>query len=118
MKRLEISRPRYYLGVPLKRAGKRARRYAGKAAAIARRITGRWWCFGCRAYHSGRVVAFWPDGGLSDGCCSIHLTTPQMKRCETITIGGLYGEDITERVKKGITGGAEVARDQKGETGC
>lgn len=108
MKRFEISRTRYYAGLPMERAARRVRRCARK---IAEHITGRWWCYGCRAYHSGRVVAFWPDGGLSDGCCSLHLTTEEMKRCETITIGGFSGKEITERVKKEIAGGGEGEQD-------
>lgn len=104
MKQYEISRVRYYIGDPLKRA---ARRVHICAANIAECITGRWWCCGCRKYHAGRVVAFWPDGGLSDGCCSKHLTPEEVARCESITIGGFRGRDITERVKK------EVAESEK-----
>lgn len=104
MKRLEISKTRYYIGLPIKRVGAWVRKCA---ANIADHITGRWWCYGCRKYHAGRVVAFWPDGGLSDGCCSEHLTSEEIARCESITIGGFSGRDITERVKK------EVAESEK-----
>lgn len=90
MKRYEISRARYYIGQPLKRAARRVRKCA---AGIAYRITGRWWCYMRKKYHSGRAVALWPDGGHSDGCCSLHLNPEEIARCEA----------IAERVKKEVS---------------
>lgn len=105
---LEIGWFGFYIGLPLKRAGRTVRKAANR---VAERVTGRWWCYGCHKHHSGRVVAFWPDGGISDGCCSRHLTVAEMARCEAITIGGFGGRDITARVKREIAGGADGGKE-------
>lgn len=107
-KRLEISRARYYITLPLKRAGARIRRSLSRVRGkTVDRVTGRWYCEGCREYHAGRVVAFYLDGGLSDGCCYRHVTAEEIARCETIKIGGFSGLDITERVKREMLGGVD-----------
>lgn len=84
---------RYYFIMPAQRAGRAAQRLYRR---IVNRLTHRWYCDGCKTYHSGRVVAYYICD-LSDGVCYRHITQQGILKCEFITMGG---RNITETVQR------------------
>lgn len=84
---------RYYAIMPATRAGKAVQRIYRR---IADRITHRWYCDGCKTYHSGRVVAYYICD-VADGVCYRHITPQEVLKCECITMGG---RNITDSIKR------------------
>lgn len=75
---------RYYFIMPAQRAGRAAQRLYRR---IVNRLTHRWYCDGCKTYHSGHVVAYYLCD-LTDGVCYLHITPQEVLKCESITMGG------------------------------
>jgi ribosomal protein L37AE/L43A len=96
MEQLKTSLFAYYIGNPVKRAGKAIRRGIDK---IYDKATGRWYCAGCGEYHHGRVIGFYMCREC-DGVCGKHISAADVQKCEVITVGGYWGRDISERVKR------------------
>lgn len=92
---------RYYFIMPATRAGKAVQRLYRR---IADRITHRWYCAGCGAYHSGRVVAYYPCD-VCDGVCFRHIKPQEILKCESILMGG---KNVTYTVKQHFAEGEQV----------
>lgn len=92
---MKIGRFAYYVGNPVRRV---CQKIKSRVRKVTDKLTGRWWCDGCGAYHHGRVIGFYMCAEC-DGVCGKHITPEEVQKCETITVGGYFGRDITERVK-------------------
>lgn len=103
MKQLKTSLFAYYAGNPVKRVGKAIRRRFRK---ITDKVTGRWYCDGCGEYHHGRVIGFYTCREC-DGVCGKCISAEEAQKCEAIMIGGYFGRDVTERVKRELRGGSK-----------
>lgn len=105
MEQLKTSFFAYYAGNPAKRAGVVIHRGIRKATD---KITGRWWCEGCKEYHHGRVIGFYMCREC-DGVCGKHISAEEVQKCEAITIGGYWGRDISAQVKRELRGNGDTA---------
>ena len=103
MQQLKTSLFAYYIGNPARRAGNAIRRRIGK---IADNLTGRWYCAGCKEYHHGRVIGFYMCREC-DGVCGKHISAEEVQKCEAITLGGYWGRDISQEVKRKLRGDSE-----------
>lgn len=105
MEQLKTSLFAYYVGNQAKRAGDAIRRGISKATD---KITGRWWCEGCKEYHHGRVIGFYMCREC-DGVCGKHISAEEVQKCEAITIGGYWGRDISAQVKRELSRKGDTA---------
>ena len=94
---LKVSVFQYYIGNTIKEIWARMRRRILKAID---KITGKWYCEGCKLYHPGRVYEFFICGPDCDGVCSKHITPEGIQNCPLIKIGGYRGKNVTEQVKQ------------------
>lgn len=93
MEQMKIGRFAYYIGDPARSVWRKIKIRARKDTD---KITGRWWCDGCKTYHPGRVIGFYMCRE-TDGVCGKHITAEEAEKCESITRGGYFGIEIKER---------------------
>lgn len=103
MEQLKTSLSAYYIGIPAKRAGRVIRRGIRKALD---EVTGRWYCAGCKEHHHGNVIGFYMCRE-SDGVCGKHISEEEAQKCEAIMLGGFWGCDISQEVKRKLKGESE-----------
>ena len=103
MEQLKTSLFAYYIGIPVKRAGRVIRRRIRK---VSDKVTGRWYCVGCKEYHHGSVIGFYMCREC-DGVCGKHISAEEAQKCEAIMLGGFWGRDISQEVKQELKGESE-----------
>ena len=81
MKQYKVSFFQHYVSFPLCYiSGRIIWRLGVFFDRLRRKITGRWYCAGCEAYHSGRVYAFSLDDFEGDGYCGLHLEAEHISK--------------------------------------
>lgn len=103
MQQLKTSLFAYYIGNPARRAG---RKIYHRISKISEKVTGRWYCDGCKKYHHGRVIGFYMCREC-DGVCGKHISTEEVQKCEAIMLGGYWGRDISREIKQKLRGDLE-----------
>lgn len=101
MKQFKISRFAYYIAGPVRRAVRAVRR---RLRRIADKLTGRWYCAGCKCYHPGRVYAFSLDEYLSDADCGLHIDAALLDQYEVMR-GRQRARKLTAEEKNGLRNG-------------
>ncbi len=101
MEQMKIGRFAYYVAGPAQRVFSKINAAADR---LTRKITGKWYCDGCKVYHPGRVIGFYACREC-DGVCSKHITPEEAQKCEAILLGGYFGRDVSEQVKQELLEG-------------
>lgn len=68
-------------------------------------ISGKWYCDGCKKYHSRRIIAYYPCD-VCDGICLKHVEAQEVSKYESVFLGKT---NITTVIKR------EFAQKSNGE---